>query len=76
MNAFPRHDYFYHGIMTDCGACGHPARCARLQEIDSDKKVDVCRACIAEDNAPDDLTLEMWCSECAHTVPDLLKSES
>lgn len=74
--AFPRHDYFYHGIFTDCGVCGHPAQCARFCEETGNKKIDVCPACIAEGEAPDGLILEQWCSECEHAIPAEFKPES
>ena len=73
--AFPKHDYFYHGLFTDCSVCLHPGKCARLQRDHSLEKADVCRVCIAEDNAPKGLTIEQWCTECEHTIPNKLRSE-
>lgn len=74
--AFPRHDYFYHGIFTDCSVCKHPAQCTRLTALTGSEHVDVCRACIAERDAPEGLVVEQWCSECWQSIPDEMYAES
>lgn len=75
--AFPRHDYFYHGIFTDCGICDHPAQCARVQEEIGSKKIDICRAYLSDDVPEiDGMTLEQWCSECEHTIPEAIQPVS
>jgi hypothetical protein len=70
---FPRHDYFYHGLFTDCSVCKHPAQCARLCDVEGQEKADVCRVCIAEGETLE-LTLEMWCTECETSIPDDLRA--
>lgn len=67
--AFPPHDFYYHGIMTECDVCTHPAQCARMGDTEGPGMADVCRACINEGNAPDGLTVAHWCTECQHTIP-------